>query len=153
MADTLLLKPDIDTGPILDKDGFISICMRLSTGMILRCAAVCKNWSDLCKSDDLWTVIMKLELKGEARLSSRRNMSLNYEIIQIWKKEFIEKYKKEHVKDIYIHMRRERIICESRRDSTYRTRMRIFPAEIKDLPPIPLDVKLITTPMLSFLDA
>jgi hypothetical protein len=59
-------------------------------------------------------------------------MALNQRIIQIWKKEFVEKYGNALVKDIYMNMRRERIKTAEAFKPGYKERMRIFPLSIRN---------------------
>jgi hypothetical protein len=120
-----------NTGDLLDKDSFIRISQYLPTGMILRCASVCKNWSEVCSTDDLWIIIFRSELKGEPRLSLKKNIRINEQIIRIWKKEFAEEHGDRSVKDIYIQMRRKVIKSHNIRNPGYMNHMRIFPTSIR----------------------
>lgn len=120
----------VNIGDLLDKDGFIRISQYIATGMILICASVCKNWSNVCSTDDLWIIIFRSELKGEPLLNLKKNIRLNEKIIYIWKREFIKEHGEQSIKNIYINMRRKDIKSRSIRNPGYINRMRIFPINI-----------------------
>ena len=111
----------------LDINSFIQICYYLPTGMILRCAAVCKHWNELAKSDDLWIMILGVELQQESGLSEYNNIKLNREIAIIWKAEFQKNHKDALVKDVYMKLRRDKIKWAIQTKPGYKQRMMIFP--------------------------
>jgi hypothetical protein len=111
----------------LEINSFIRICHYLPTGMILRCCAVCKHWSELGKSDDLWIMILGIELRREVGLSLQSNIRLNRQIAVIWKKEFSEKHKGTSAKHVYMNLRRSKIKWTEKSQPGYIDKIRIFP--------------------------
>jgi len=112
---------------LMDLNSFIRICHYLPTGMILRCGSVCKKWKNLGDSDDLWIMILGLELREEVGLSKVRNIKLNRQIAVIWKEEFIEKHKGNTVKEVYMKLRRDKIKWTDKSKPGYKDSMRVFP--------------------------
>jgi hypothetical protein len=113
--------------PDLSPHTFVRICHYLSTGMILRCGAVCKNWRDISNNDDIWIIILGTELRNEVGLSLQRNTKLNREIAIIWNLEFQAKHKGAHVKDVYMKLRRSKIMSIEKSHPGYKKKNRIFP--------------------------
>lgn len=114
---------------LMEINPFIRICHYLPTGMILRCAAVCQHWNELCGSDDLWIMILGTELREESGLSLYANIRLNREIANLWKREFCEAYPNACVKNVYMNLRRNKIKQKEKLHPGYKKKVRIFPYE------------------------
>jgi hypothetical protein len=94
----------------LSEDTLIRILSYLHGGMILRCAAVCKFWNNVCDRDYLWLVKLCLEINFDKRFNFIQNIKLNKKIVQKWRKQ-----KNQGAKKFYLTTRRNQRQPESKR--------------------------------------
>jgi hypothetical protein len=118
---------------LMDLNSFMNICKFLPTGMILRCGAVCKKWNTISNNDDVWILILGVELYAETGLSPKKNICLNRQIAVLWKSEFQQKHKGDSVKEVYMRLRRNKIKWMSKSRPGYSQRMRIFHSSKKEV--------------------